>query len=84
MAARRQHVIAAGDGADRQMMQVGREDQHDAQQRHEIAHHGALLVLGGIDGLRIGKARLGGDQIAGHLQRAHDDARHARRPGCRR
>ena len=80
----RHHLVAARDGADRQMMQVGGEDHHRAQQGQEIADHRALGVLGGIEGLGIGKADLGGDQEARHLQRAHDDARPWRRPARRR
>jgi hypothetical protein len=52
------------------------KDQHGAEQRHEIAQDGALRVLGGINRLGIGQACLGGDQVTGDLQCAHDDACH--------
>ena len=58
------------------MMQAGLEDQQRADQREEGRDHGALGALAGIEGLREGEAGLGGDQVAGGIERAHDEPRH--------
>ncbi len=74
---RADQVIGPGDRGDRQVMKVGREDHHHAEQREEVADHRALLALArGIDGLGVGEAGLRRDQRACDLKRAHDDARH--------
>ena len=58
------------------MVQPGLEHQQRADQREEGRDHGALHALAGIEGLREGKAGLGGDQEAGGIERAHDEPRH--------
>ena len=54
----RQHVVAAADRVDGEVMQVGREDQGDAEQRQEVAERRLLAAHGRIDRHGVGQAEL--------------------------
>ena len=65
----REQPVAVVERGDDEMMQVGREDQRDAEQRQEIADQHALLALGRIDRGDEAEAQLLRDHGARDLQR---------------
>ena len=65
----REQRVAVVERGDHQMMQVGREDQRDAEHAEEIADEHALLALGRIDRGDEAEPHLLGDHRARDLQR---------------
>ena len=64
-----EQLVAVVQAGDHQVMQVGREDQRDAEQGEEIADDQALLALRRIDRGDEAEAELLGDHRARDLQR---------------
>ena len=67
--ARPEQRVAVVERGDHEMMQVGREDQRDAEHGEEIADDHALLALRRIDRGDEAEPELLGDHRAGDLQR---------------
>ena len=67
---RRKQLVAPEDRGDGEVMEVRRKDHGNAQHGEEGADDGGLRALRGIQGLREGEARLGGDEIARDLERS--------------
>ena len=73
-AGRRQEGVAVADRRDREMVQVGGEDQRHAEQGQEVADRGACCRPGRVDRHGEGEPELLGDEVAGRLQARHHQA----------
>ena len=71
----RENRVAVVERRDHQMMQIGGENQRDAEQGEEIADQRALLILGRIDGGDKAQAHLLGDDRTRDLQRRNRQPR---------
>ena len=73
-----EQAVAVVQARDHQVVQIGREDQRDAEQREEIAEDDALLALGRIDRGDEAEAELLRDHRTRGLQRRdREPRRHA-------
>ena len=69
---RRQHGVAPADRVERHVVQVGGQDQRDAEEREEVAERRLLPALRRIHGHRVGQAELLRDDQARRLQGGQD------------